>query len=591
MLKRRKQELSDEPTQQKPLRLWPGVVIVMLQWLVRFGIPIVILGDIASALGGIGGLLGGVVIFVWWAFFSRAPRLERWSAVVLMIVAMVATSRIIHESIATGFRGMMFPMYAIPVLSLAFVVWAVAGRRLSAGPRRATMVATILLACGVWTLVRCDGITGGGGADFAWRWAETPEERLLAQSGDEQMLLPSAPAAEETGADWPGFRGLNRDGIIRGVRLETDWAASPPVELWRRPIGPGCSSFAVRGALLYTQEQRGDDEVVACYNMTTGKPVWRHSDKARFWDSHAGAGPRSTPTLSDGRVYTFGATGLLNVLNARDGSVVWSRNAASDTDTKVPEWGFTSSPLVVDNVVIVAVEGILAAYDLATGEPRWSGPNGGKGYSSPHLLTIDGVAQVLLMSNVGATSVSPTNGTLLWKHPWPEDRIVQPALTADGDVLLSAGGGKGMRRIAVAHGPDGWKTEERWTSRRLKPNFNDFVVHKSHAFGFNGPRLACIDVKDGKRKWKGGRYGGQLVLLADQDLLLVLSEKGELALVAAAPDQFTELARFPALEGKTWNHPVLVGDVLVVRNSQEMVAFRLSLAGGSRELPSRPSTL
>jgi outer membrane protein assembly factor BamB len=477
-------------------------------------------------------------------------------------------------------QGMMFYVYAIPVLSLAFVIWAVASRRLSDGPRWAMMVVTILLACGVWTLLRSDGITGDAGAIFAWRWAETPEERLLAQADDELTALPSAPTAAETGVDWPGFRGPYRDAIIRGVRIETNWSASPPVELWRRPIGPGCSSFAVHGSLLYTQEQRGDDEIVACYNLTTGEPVWRHRDAARFWDSHAGAGPRATPTLSGGRVYTFGATGILNVLDARDGSVVWSRSAASDTDAKIPGWGFTSSPLVVDDVVIVAVAGTLVAYDLATGDPHWFGPDGGAGYSSPHLLTIDGVAQILLMSKVGATSFAPADGTLLWKHPWPEVRIVQPALTTDGDLLLSAGQGKGMRRIDVAHGLEGWKIEERWTSRRLKPNFNDFVVHKGHAFGFNGPSLTCIDVEDGQRKWKGGRYGGQLILLADQDLLLVLSEKGELALVVAAPDQFTELARFPAIKGKTWNHPVLVGDVLVVRNSQEMAAFRLSLADG-----------
>ncbi|MCK5134587.1 MAG: PQQ-binding-like beta-propeller repeat protein [Bacteroidales bacterium] len=579
MKKRRKQVLSGEPTQQKPLRLWPGIVIVMLQWLVRFVIPIVIPG--AFALGVLGGLLGWLAIVVWWAFFSRAPRIERWGAIVLMIVAMVATSRIIHESIATGMQGMMFFIYAIPVLSLAFVVWAVASRHLSDKLRRAMMVATILLACGVWTLVRSDGITGDAGADFAWRWAETPEERLLAQAGDESMALPSAPAAAEAGADWPGFRGPDRDGIIHGIQIETDWSASPPIELWRQPIGPGCSSFAVRGDLLYTQEQRGEDEVVACYNLTTGEPVWRHRDTARFWDSHAGAGPRSTPTLSDGRVYTFGATGILNVLAANDGAVVWSRNAASDTDTKVPGWGFTSSPLVVDDVVIVAVTGALIAYDLATGDPRWFGPDGGGSYSSPHLLTIDGVAQILLMSEVGATSVAPTDGTLFWEYPWPQDdRILQPALTADGNVLLNTGGKKGMRRIVVTHGPNGWTIEERWTSVQMKSYFNDFVVHEGHAFGFDGPSLACIDIDDGKRKWKGGRYGGQLILLADQNLLLVLSEKGELALVMAAPDQFTELARFPAIEGKTWNHPVLAGDILLVRNTQEMVAFRLSLAGG-----------
>ncbi len=572
-------EQASEPTRRE-LRLWPGVVVVVVQWLARFGVPLVVPGAVIAGVAG--GLFGGLAVVVWWAFFSRAPRLERWGAVVLMVVALVATRPLLHESMAMAGMGVLFFVYAIPVLSLAFVVWAVTCRRLPDGPRRAAMVATILLACGVWTLVRTGGITNDADTDFAWRWSETPEERLLAHGGDESMVLLSVSAATDTGADWPGFRGPDREGIIRGVRIETDWSASPPVELWRRPVGPGWSSFAVRGNLLYTQEQRGDDEVVACYHVTTGEPVWRHRDATRFWEANAGAGPRATPTLSDGRVYTFGATGILNVLDARDGAVVWSRNAASDTDTEVPYWGFASSPLVVDDIVIVAVEGALAAYDLATGDPRWFGPDGGDGYSSPHLVTIDGVEQILLMSIAGATSVAPTDGTLLWEHAWPgNSRIVQPALTADGDILISRGVTSGIRRIAVARGPSGWTVEERWTSNRLKPYFSDFTVHEGHAYGFDGSILASIDVDDGTRMWKGGRYGsGQLVLLADQDLLLVLSEQGELALVEAAPDQFTELARFAAIEGKTWNHPVLVGDLLLVRNSQEMVAFRLSLASG-----------
>jgi outer membrane protein assembly factor BamB len=312
--------------------------------------------------------------------------------------------------------------------------------------------------------------------------------------------------------------------------------------------------------------------------------VWRHRDALRFWESNGGAGPRATPSVRNGRVYTFGATGIVNALDAGNGAVVWSRNAATDTDKKVPDWGFASSPLVIDDLVIVAVAGQLVAYDLATGDPRWLGPASGGGYSSPHFATIDGVPQILLLRGARATSVAPADGTLLWEHLWqPAVSIVQPALAANGDVLVTAGdamGGIGIRRIAVAHGPAGWTVEERWTSRALKPCFNDFVVHEGHAFGFDGSILACIDLSDGTRKWKGGRYGhGQLLLLPDQDLLLVLSEDGELALVRAAPDQFTELARLPAIEGKTWNHPVLAGNALLVRNSEEMVAFRLSLAG------------
>ncbi len=570
---------TDQLTPPKPLRLWPGVLIVVLQWIFWLVVPI--LAPEAVIFAMLGALACGLAVVVWWLFFSRAPWSERVGAIVLMVVAVVATKRLVHQSIANGMMGMMLIGYAIPALSLALVAGAVASRRLSSGPRRASMVAAIVLACGVFTLLRTGGITGNADSDFHWRWTKTPEERLLAQAGDEPTNTTSATAAAKTGKDWPGFRGPERDGIVRGVQIETNWSASPPVELWRRPIGPGWSSFAVRDDLLYTQEQRGDDEVVACYKVSTGEPVWRHRDAARFWESNAGAGPRGTPTLSNDRVYTFGGTGILNALDAGNGAVVWSRNAASDTRKKVPGWGFASSPLVVGDVVIVAAAGALVAYDLATGEPRWFGPDGGSGYSSPHLATIHGVPQILLLSGTGATSVGPTDGKRLWEDPLPPGaRIVQPAVTAEGDVLVHDGEGNGMRRVAVANGPGGWTVEERWTSDGLNPYFNDFVVHEGHAFGFDGSSLACIDLKDGERKWKGGRYGhGQLVLLPDQDLLLVLSEEGELALVGATPDQFTELARFPAIKGKTWNHPVLVGDVLLVRNGQEMAAFRLPLAG------------
>jgi outer membrane protein assembly factor BamB len=270
----------------------------------------------------------------------------------------------------------------------------------------------------------------------------------------------------------------------------------------------------------------------------------------------------------------------MNVLDESTGAVVWSRNAVSDTGAKIPGWGIAGSPLVVNDVVIVAASGNLVAYDLATGNPRWFGPKSGASYSSPQLLNIDGVPQILLLSAKGATSVALADGKLLWEHAWPGSPIVQPNLTENGDILISVSDSSGTRRLGVAHGSSGWTVEERWTSEDLNPFFNDLVVHNGLAFGFDGSILACIDLADGKLKWKGGRYGhGQLVLLPDQNVLLVLSEAGDLALVKATPDQFTELAHFPAIKGKTWNHPVLAGDVLLVRNGEEMAAFRLSLAG------------
>jgi outer membrane protein assembly factor BamB len=589
-------EQISNPPSKKPLRLWPGVVALTLQWLAWFAFPAVF--PSIAIYGLLGGIFAAAVIVLWWLFFSRAPWLDRVGALVMMPVAVVAISPIVHTSIAS----VLIILLSIPLLSLALVGWAVGARRFSGGVRLATLLASMFLACGVLTLIRTSGVTGGAHLDLHWRWTPTPEQRLLAQTREETVPLASppspapapspaaattpektpAPPVPEKPAIWPGFRGPNRNDVIRGVQIETDWSTSPPVEMWRRKVGPGWSSFAVRGALVYTQEQRGDDEDVSCYNLTSGKLVWRHRDAARFWEAAGGAGPRGTPTVIDGRVYTLGATGIVNALDANTGAVVWSRNAQSDTGATRPDWGFSSSPLVVNDVVIVAASGRLVAYDVPTGTPRWFAQAGGGSYSSPHLMTIGGVAQVVMLSGAGVTSVTPANGTPLWKHAWAGMSILQPAQTSDGDVLIASGdliGGRGTRRLAVARGSGGWTVQERWTSTALKPFFNDFVVHNGHAYGFDGSILACIDLHDGARKWKGGRYGhGQLVLLPNQDLLLVVSEEGEVALVNARPDQFTEVARFKAIEGKTWNHPAMVRNILLVRNGEEMAAFRLSLA-------------
>ena len=628
--------------QTKPIRFWPGVVMAIVLVVARyiaprlvpdveiFGLPFVVAAMFAA-------LALTLAIVVWWLFFSRVPWTERLSALALAVLGFLATLRLVDISIAGASMGAWMYIQAIPALALALVVWAVIADRLSIGARRAALVAAIVLALVPWTLLRTSG-TMGMGSKLHWRWSPTPEERLLAQASDEPTApvpLPAPAVPSETSSkeptaarpddkavtratdaaadapnaskeavepakadperaggarvEWPGFRGPNRDSVVHGVRINTDWSASPPVEMWRRPVGPGWSSFAVRGDLLYTQEQRGDDEIVACYRLSTGEPVWRHRDAVRFYESNGGAGPRATPTIRQNRVFAFGATGILNALDAGTGKVVWSRNVATDTGRRIPDWGFASSPLIIDDVVIVAAAGTLAGYDIATGNPRWKGPSYGGSYSSPHRATLDGVVQAVLLGGPGVISVDPANGSVLWKHEWSPGPIIQPALTEDGDILVNAivaTGGVGTRRLHVTRGSGGWNVEERWTSTGLKPYFNDFVVHEGHAFGFDNNILASINLKDGARNWKGGRYGnGQLMLLADQDLLLVISEEGELALVGATTDGYKELAKFRALDGKTWNHPALVGDVLLVRNGEEMVAFRLSLAPSSTSSP------
>lgn len=590
----------------KPLRLWPGVVLAILLVVFRL-LPAI--SEEFGLIGMLGAVLCGFLVVLWWLFFSRAPWIERIGLVLAVAIAMAVTKPFLHPSIVGGMMGNMFMVSVPPVLGTLFVIWAVSTRNLSNVVRRATMVLTIFVSCGVWLLARTDGVMGTG-AQLHWRWTPNAEQRLLAQPDDTPAVSSPAPVAVATPAaapaeapteavpavaakeaappaptapamttDWPGFRGPLRDDIVRGVRINTDWTQAAPAQIWRRPVGPGWSSFAVSGDLIFTQEQRGQDEVVACYRMSTGAPVWRHRDAARFWESNGGAGPRGTPTLSGGRIFALGATGILNALDAQTGAVLWKRNAQADTGAKLPGWGFSGSPLVVDDVVIVAASGILAAYDVATGKPRWTGAKDKGGYSSPHPAEIDGVRQILLINGSGLVSVAPATGAPLWKYEWEGVAIVQPAVVGNGDVLISvtsAMGGMGMRRLSVRHAAGRWTVEEKWMSTGLKPYFSDYVIHNGYAYGFDGAILSCIDLNDGARKWKGGRYGqGQLLLLADQDALLVVSEEGELALVSATPDGFKELARTPGLDGKTWNHPVVVHNVLLVRNDQEMAAYRL----------------
>src|SRR5688572_21906336 len=375
-------------TERKPIRLWPGVALVVLQWLAFVS---AFVGY--EMLYGMGGALGlAAVIIVWWLFFSRAPWVERVVAVALMPVVVIAMRPIVHKSIENGFMGNLLYIFSIPFLCLALVAWAAATRRFASPFRLVFLVPAMFVAVGALALVRTGGITGGARSDFHWRWTPTPEERLLAQAAAEPDVRPSAPAPavapptaapvaaappsetpapatsptaakapEKTAAPpppvpeppaiWPGFRGPNRDSVIRGVQIETDWLKSPPAELWRQKIGPAWSSFAVRGDLIYTQEQRGEDEDVSCYNLKTGALVWRHKDAARFYESNGGPGPRGTPTLGNGRIYTHGATGIVNALDADSGAVIWSRNSAADTGAPLPGWGFTSSPLVIKDQV------------------------------------------------------------------------------------------------------------------------------------------------------------------------------------------------------------------------------------------------
>ena len=439
--------------------------------------------------------------------------------------------------------------------------------------------------------VRIDGINGSFVPKFNWRWTPTAEQRLLARLKDkpaEQSSMETAAAISQQPGDWPGFRGPCRDGRLSGVRIGTDWRQSPPRQVWRRPIGPGWSSLTVIGDRLFTQEQRGDDEIVVCYDAADGTEVWIHRDATRFSELVAGPGPRATPTFHAGRLYTLGASGRLNCLDAASGKGLWTRDLVADCGATIPQWGFASSPLVAHGVVTAFAGGAngktIAAYDEQSGEPAWTasvGPASEKAamsYCSPHLATIDGVDQILLATDAGLSAFDPASGKEFWHYSWSAGnaRIVQPAVIGKGDILLGTGMGNGTRRIHVGRDGQSWLAEEQWASRKFRPYFNDFVVSGDYLYGFDGSRFVCVGLKDGREAWHARGYGsGQVLLLADQELLLVLSEEGDVALLSARPDKQEELCRFKAIEGKTWNHPVIAHGRLFVRNGEEIACYQL----------------
>lgn len=393
--------------------------------------------------------------------------------------------------------------------------------------------------------------------------------------------VPPVPSAGAAGAYWTDFRGPRRDGHYREQPIRTDWPAGGLTPLWKEPLGAGYASFAIAGGRAFTIEQRGSEEVVAAYDVASGREVWTTRWHARFEEYMGGDGPRATPTWSDGRVYALGAQGELRALDAETGRTLWRTNILEDAGASNLQWGMAASPLVVDNTVVVLPGGrngtSVVAYDRNTGVRVWAAQDDQQAYSSPMLVTLGGVRQIVVFSALRLMGLSPERGELLWEYPWKTQFDVnasQPLLVGDNRLFVSSGYGTGAAVIEVARGSGRFSVREVWRNIRMKNQFSSSLLHEGFIYGLDESILACVDAATGDLKWKGGRYGyGQTVLASGH--VIVLAENGDLALVRATPERHQEVVRFPVLEGKTWSHPALSGGYLLVRNVAEMAAFDL----------------
>lgn len=561
-----------------------GLLIALVMWLI-IKIPEWVAPTTMFRFGAMvwGPMLGTAAMVIWWLGFSRVPWATRWWGLAAFVLGMLIAFGLGHPSM----RPMGLLIFAMPINVTLMVIWVAFAARKSPLLMRAGLVLILLVAWSFFATLRMDGLTGSIEAAISWRWSPTAEDRYLASRANRggiptTSLVPTILPAILADGDWPGFRGARRDGRLTGTSIRTDWGTHPPKQLWKHQIGPGWSSFCVVGDRVFTQEQRGELEVVVCIDANSGAELWSHTDQTRFNESMAGAGPRATPTFADGKLYALGANGRLNCLEPSNGTVIWSRDIAADTGASLPMWGFSSSPLVNGGMVTVitgAPGKAVIAYDALSGKQAWSSGDGWS-YASPQLARVGGIEQILFVSQTGLSGVNPTGGQTLWHHDFQlsggANRAVQPTVIGDNDLLLGAAFGTGTRRINVTREGSSWKNKGLWTSRNFNPYYNDLVYHKGFCYGFDNSVFACLDAETGKSKWRAHGYGnGQVLLLVDQDLLLILTEKGEVVLVDAKPDGHHEIGRFQAIEGKTWNHPVVAQGKLFVRNGEEVAGYEV----------------
>jgi outer membrane protein assembly factor BamB len=517
------------------------------------------------------------------------PGRSFWVLLVFSIAAVVAAGSLNDDPSVSRIVAVM----GLLICSFNLLIWFYFRSTYSLRTRRLGMLGLVALTSLTFASVRIESFSGSMIPTFKFVWNQAHDETLgqLATSGDAAVDLMSTSVT-----DFPQFLGPERNSVVRGVNLASDWTSAPPTERWRREVGAGWSGFSVVNGFAVTMEQRGENELVTCYALDTGEPQWSSSITARHKSGLGFLGPRSTPTIHNGRVYAQGATGILRCLDGADGQEIWRRDFITEQGMTQQEaelllpWGRSQSPLVFDDKLIVVIGGQapgksvnVAALNLETGDTIWEGGTQQISYASPTGGVLGGVPQVVVVNESSVSGHDVQTGEQLWEHPWDahsnmDANCSQPLIMDDQQhVLVSKGYGGGAELINVAADDDAdWDTVTVWANRKaLKTKFSNVAIIDGHAYALDDGILCCVDLETGERVWKQGRYRFGQVLGVD-DSILVLSEFGKLALVDASPDGWNERGSIEALDGQTWNTLCLSGNKLLVRNAKEAVCYELA---------------
>ena len=528
---------------------------------------------------------------------KRGPWFALEILLVLWVIGLATQAALWHHFDEDRTYQVMSVWFIAPTLVFCTLIWWTFFSGFKVVTRLAGWGVLFSIVTILMILFRFEGFDGDFVPRFVFRWQATAEDKFLAAreaeakyDGELALLENLDEPLEVQPGDWPQFRGPNGDGVISDSSFRKNWSGDTPRLVWKKRVGPGWSSFIIVDGLVFTQMQIDEDEAVVCYEMESGKEVWKdpHLEKGvRFSEPRMGVGPMATPLFYRGRLYTLGATGILNCLNPKTGEEFWSANILEDANSKNVEWGMSGSPVAYEDMILVNPgsddddETAVAAYDWKTGEKLFSGGSNPASYSTPVVAELDGVKQILMFDGLGLTGHSLKDGSELWHFEWGNEydiNVAKPIVRDDEAVFISTSYGTGSALLSVTRANSGrWRvnTTDWETNSRFKLKFGDAVVKDGLIYGLSETILTCLDFKTGEILWRmRGDYGfGQLILV--NDVLVILTDEGKVSLVEASSEH-PELLRFEAIEGKTWGHPAYAQGRLFVRNAEWMACYDMS---------------
>ncbi len=384
---------------------------------------------------------------------------------------------------------------------------------------------------------------------------------------------------ESNSLDWHQWRGPNRDGISLETGLLKSWSDAGPTELWRIALGEGFSGVSISDGRAYTMFVKGEDEIVVCLDAESGAEIWRYLDDYRFENRQGGDGPRSTPTVDGDRVYVLSAYGRLVAIDALNGKELWSHDFTKAFSSNVPRHGFSTSPIIEGELLLIETGGesgkALLACDKGSGKIVWSSEDDAVGYSSPITESILGTRQTVFFTGRGLVSVSPNDGEIYWRYDWPTRFNVNaatPIFILPDKIFISSGYDMGAAVVQIKETDGALTVTEVWTSREMKNHFSSSVLHEGYVYGFDNAFLKCIDAETGEEQWVKRGFGKGSLIYADGNLI-ILGEGGELALAKATPTQYEEVAQTQIFSGRCWTVPTLSGGKLYLRNTEELICL------------------